>query len=163
MGLSMDILIPIIAAALAAGIVMIVMRSATARQLAEARAAAAVELAASQQALLDKADLRIRETFQSLASQALTTIASLLRPREDHSKRIDNRSPTRSSVWTSGSAMFSASVSIGTPVSPNNCRARIVSDDAGKCTSNAGRPRPLGRAAAPACRRVGGHAATLRF
>jgi len=67
----MEIVIPILAAAVAAGIVAIVMRSATARQLAEARAAAAVELAASQQALLDKADQRIRETFQSLASQAL--------------------------------------------------------------------------------------------
>ncbi len=38
MGLSMEIVIPILAAAVAAGIVMIVMRSATARQLAEARA-----------------------------------------------------------------------------------------------------------------------------
>jgi DNA recombination protein RmuC len=99
----MDILIPIIAAALAAGIVMIVMRSATARQLAEARAAAAVELAASQQALLDKADLRIRETFQSLASQALndnrqsffdlakTSFEAYRQPIADTLKRVDER------------------------------------------------------------------------
>ena len=99
----MDILIPIIAAALAAGIVMIVMRSATARQLAEARAAAAAELAASQQALLDKADLRIRETFQSLASQALndnrqsffdlakTSFEAYRQPIADTLKRVDER------------------------------------------------------------------------
>ena len=37
----MEIVIPILAAAVAAGIVVIVMRSATARQLAEARAAGA--------------------------------------------------------------------------------------------------------------------------
>lgn len=99
----MDILIPIIAAALAAGIVMIVMRSATARQLAEARAAAAAELAASQRALLDKADLRIRETFQSLASQALndnrqsffdlakTSFEAYRQPIADTLKRVDER------------------------------------------------------------------------
>lgn len=103
MGLSMDILIPIIAAALAAGIVMIVMRSGTARQLAEARAAAAAELAASQQALLDKADLRIRETFQALASQALndnrqsffdlakTSFEAYRQPIADTLKRVDER------------------------------------------------------------------------
>ena len=99
----MDILVPIIAAAVAAGIVMIVMRSATARQLAEARAAAAAELAASQQALLDKADLRIRETFQSLASQALndnrqsffdlakTSFEAYRQPIADTLKRVDQR------------------------------------------------------------------------
>jgi len=99
----MDILIPIIAAALAAGVVMIVMRSATARQLAEARAAAAAELAASQRALLDKADLRIRETFQSLASQALndnrqsffdlakTSFEAYRQPIADTLKRVDER------------------------------------------------------------------------
>ena len=103
MGLSMDILIPIIAAALAAGIVMIVMRSGTARQLAEARATAAAALAASQQALLDKADLRIRETFQALASQALndnrqsffdlakTSFEAYRQPIADTLKRVDER------------------------------------------------------------------------
>lgn len=103
MGLSMEIVIPILAAAVAAGIVMIVMRSATARQLAEARAAAAAELAASQQALLDKADQRIRETFQSLASQALndnrksffdlakTSFEAYRQPIADTLKRVDQR------------------------------------------------------------------------
>jgi DNA recombination protein RmuC len=99
----MDILIPIIAAAVAAGIVTIVLRSATARQLAEARAAAAAELAASQRALLDKADQRIRETFQSLASQALndnrqsffdlakTSFEAYRQPIADTLKRVDER------------------------------------------------------------------------
>jgi DNA recombination protein RmuC len=71
--------------------------------LAEARAAAAVELAASQQALLDKADLRIRETFQSLASQALndnrqsffdlakTSFEAYRQPIADTLKRVDER------------------------------------------------------------------------
>jgi DNA recombination protein RmuC len=98
-----EILIPIIAAAVAAGIVMIVMRSATARQLAEARATAAAELAASQQALLDKADQRMRETFQSIASQALndnrtsffdlakTSFEAYRQPITDTLKRVDQR------------------------------------------------------------------------
>jgi DNA recombination protein RmuC len=99
----MEIVIPILAAAVAAGIVAIVMRSATARQLAEARAAAAAELAASQQALLEKADQRIRETFQSLASQALndnrqsffdlakTSFEAYRQPIADTLKRVDQR------------------------------------------------------------------------
>ena len=99
----MDILIPILAAAVAAGIVVIVMRSATARQLAEARAAAAAELAAAQQKLLDKADQRMRETFQSLASQALndnrqsffdlarTSFEAYRQPIADTLKRVDQR------------------------------------------------------------------------
>jgi DNA recombination protein RmuC len=103
MSLSMDIVIPILAAALAAGVVVIVMRSATARQLAEARAAAAAELAASQQALLDKADQRMRETFQSIASQALndnrrsffdlakTSFEAYRQPIADTLKRVDQR------------------------------------------------------------------------
>ena len=103
MGLSMEIVIPILAAAVAAGIVVIVMRSTTARQLAEARAAAAAELAASQQALLDKADQRIRETFQALASQALndnrksffdlakTSFEAYRQPIADTLKRVDQR------------------------------------------------------------------------
>jgi DNA recombination protein RmuC len=99
----MEILIPIAAAALAAGIAVIVMRSATARQLAEARAAAAAELAAAQQALLDKADQRLRETFQSLAAQALnenrssffdlakTSFEAYRQPIADTLKRVDDR------------------------------------------------------------------------
>src|SRR5678815_4031279 len=103
MGLSMEIVIPILAAAVAAGIVVIVMRSTTARQLAEARAAAAAELVASQQALLDKADQRIRETFQALASRALndkrksffdlakTSFEAYRQPIADTLKRVDER------------------------------------------------------------------------
>jgi DNA recombination protein RmuC len=99
----MEILIPIISAAVAAGIAVIVMRSATARQLAESRAAAAAELAAAQQALLDKADQRLRETFQSLAAQALnenrasffdlarTSFESYRQPIADTLKRVDAR------------------------------------------------------------------------
>jgi DNA recombination protein RmuC len=99
----MDILIPILAAAVAAGIVVVLMRSGTARQLAEARAAAAAELAASQQALLDKADQRMRETFQSIASQALndnrtsffdlakTSFEAYRQPITDTLKRVDQR------------------------------------------------------------------------
>jgi len=99
----MEILIPILAAAVAAGIAVIVMRSATARQLAESRAAAAAELAASQQALLDKADQRLRETFQSLAAQALnenrssffdlakTSFETYRQPIADTLKRVDER------------------------------------------------------------------------
>jgi DNA recombination protein RmuC len=100
---SMDILIPIVAAAVAAGIAVIVMRSATARQLAESRATAATELAAAQAALLDKADQRLRETFQSLASQALnenrssffdlakTSFEAYRQPIADTLKRVDER------------------------------------------------------------------------
>jgi DNA recombination protein RmuC len=99
----MEILIPILAASVAAGIAVIVMRSATARQLAEARAAAAAELAAAQQALLDKADQRLRETFQSLAAQALnenrssffdlakTSFEAYRQPIAETLKRVDDR------------------------------------------------------------------------
>lgn len=99
----MEIIVPIVAAAIAAGIVVIVMRSATARQLAEARAAASAELAAAQQALLEKADQRLRETFQSLAAQALnenrssffdlakTSFESYRQPIADTLKRVDDR------------------------------------------------------------------------
>jgi DNA recombination protein RmuC len=79
------------------------MRSHTARQLAELRAAAAADLAASQRALLDKADQRLRETFQSLAAQALndnrasffdlarTSFETYRQPIADTLKRVDER------------------------------------------------------------------------
>jgi DNA recombination protein RmuC len=60
----MDILVPLIAAALAAVVATLVVQNVSARRLAEARAAMAQEL-------LDKADARLRETFQSLAADAL--------------------------------------------------------------------------------------------
>ena len=99
----MDLLIPIVAALAAASIAVVVMRSAAARQLAEARAAAAAELAAAQQALLDKADQRLRDTFQSLAAQALndnrasffdlarTSFETYRQPIADTLKRVDDR------------------------------------------------------------------------
>jgi DNA recombination protein RmuC len=99
----MEILIPILAAAVAAVIAVIVMRSAMARQLAESRAAAAAELVAAQQALLEKADQRLRETFQSLSAQALnenrasffdlakTSFEAYRQPIADTLKRVDER------------------------------------------------------------------------
>jgi DNA recombination protein RmuC len=99
----MDVLIPIVAAIAAAALAVIVMRSTAARQLAEARAAAATDLAAAQQALLDKADQRLRDTFQSLAAQALndnrssffdlakTSFEAYRQPIADSLKRVDAR------------------------------------------------------------------------
>jgi DNA recombination protein RmuC len=103
MKMSMEILIPIIAAAVAAVIAVIMMRSAMARQLAESRASAAAELAAAQHALLEKADQRLRDTFQSLSAQALndnrtsffdlakTSFEAYRQPIADTLKRVDQR------------------------------------------------------------------------
>jgi DNA recombination protein RmuC len=99
----MEFLIPILAAVAAAAVVVIVMRSTAARQLADARAAAATELAAAQQAMLDKADQRLRDTFQSLAAQALndnrssffdlakTSFEAYRQPIAESLKRVDER------------------------------------------------------------------------
>lgn len=99
----MDVLIPIVAAIAAAAVAVLVMRSHAARQLAELRAAAAAELAASQQALLEKADQRLRDTFQALAAQALndnrasffdlakTSFETYRQPIADTLKRVDER------------------------------------------------------------------------
>jgi len=87
----MDYVLAAAAALLAAGLAVLVTRSIAARHLAEARGAMASELAASQQdnkwlrdeierhkvtlgstqELVDKADARLREAFQSLAASAL--------------------------------------------------------------------------------------------
>ena len=87
----MDYILASAAALVAAGLAVLVTRTIAARQLAEARGAMASELAAAQQdnkwlreeierhklalgstqQLLDKADARLRETFQSLAAEAL--------------------------------------------------------------------------------------------
>lgn len=87
----MDILIPVATAAAVAIVAVLITRTIAARQLAEARAAMAGQLAAAQQDnkwlrdeierqkqalgstqdLLDKADARLRDTFQSLAAEAL--------------------------------------------------------------------------------------------
>ena len=99
----MDVLIPVVAAIAAAAVAVLVMRSHAARQLAELRAAAAAELAASQQALLEKADQRLRDTFQALAAQALndnrasffdlakTSFETYRQPIADTLKRVDER------------------------------------------------------------------------
>jgi DNA recombination protein RmuC len=103
MGLSMDILIPIVAAVVAAALAVIVMRSAAARQVAESRAASAAEFAAAQLAMLEKADQRLRDTFQALAAQALndnrasffdlakTSFETYRQPIADTLKRVDER------------------------------------------------------------------------
>jgi DNA recombination protein RmuC len=119
----MELLVPLIAALAGAGLTVLVMRNVSARHLAEARAAAAAELATAQrdamwlrdeaerhkaslgstQALLDKADQRIREAFQSLAAQALnenrssffdlakTSFETYRQPIADTLKRVDAR------------------------------------------------------------------------
>ena len=99
----MDVLVPIVAAIAAAAVAVLVTRSHAARELAELRAAAAAELAASQQALLEKADQRLRDTFQSLAAQALndnrasffdlakTSFETYRQPIADTLKRVDER------------------------------------------------------------------------
>jgi DNA recombination protein RmuC len=119
----MEVLVPIAAAILAAGVVFIVMRSIAGRQLAEAREAAVAELASAQrdvkwlredverhketlgstQAMLDKADQKLRDTFQSLAAQALndnrssffdlakTSFEAYRQPITDTLKRVDDR------------------------------------------------------------------------
>jgi DNA recombination protein RmuC len=100
---SMDVLVPMVAAIAAAAVAVLVTRSHAARQLAELRAAAAAELAASQQALLEKADQRLRDTFQALAAQALndnrasffdlakTSFETYRQPIADTLKRVDER------------------------------------------------------------------------
>ena len=99
----MDVFVPIVTAIAAAAVAVLVMRSHAARQLAELRAAAAVEQAAAQQTLLEKADQRLRDTFQSLAAQALndnrasffdlakTSFETYRQPIADTLKRVDER------------------------------------------------------------------------
>ena len=89
--MTIDLLIAFIIAAVTALVVVLVMRSIAARHVAETRAASIAELAAtkqdlkwvredaerkaqaldSAQTLLDKAEQRLRDTFQSLAADAL--------------------------------------------------------------------------------------------
>jgi DNA recombination protein RmuC len=117
----MDLLLLAIAAVLGAIVAAVLARSRAMRQLAEARAEMAAELAAAKQdnkwlseevarqkqalsnadALLDTADLRLRDTFQSLAAEALkdnrsafldlakTSFAGFQQPIADTLKRVD--------------------------------------------------------------------------
>jgi DNA recombination protein RmuC len=99
----MDVLIPILAAGVTALVVAILMRSGAARQLAEVRANLAAEAAADRQTLLDKADERLRDTFQSLAADALkdnrasffdlarTSFEGYRQPITDTLTRVDQR------------------------------------------------------------------------
>jgi DNA recombination protein RmuC len=119
----MDLLLPAIAAIAGAIVAAALAQSRGRRQLAEARAQMAAELAATTQdnkwlseevarqkqalsnadALLDTADLRLRDTFQSLAAEALkdnrsafldlakTSFAGFQQPIADTLKRVDAR------------------------------------------------------------------------
>ena len=99
----MDVLIPILAAGVTALVVAILMRSGAARHLAEVRADLAAEAAADRQTLLDKADERLRDTFQSLAADALkdnrasffdlarTSFEGYRQPITDTLTRVDQR------------------------------------------------------------------------
>ena len=119
----MDLLLPAIAAVAGAIIAAALVHSRSRRQLAEARERMAAELAATQQdnkwlseevarqkqalanadALLDTADRRLRDTFQSLAAEALkdnrsafldlakTSFAGFQQPIADTLKRVDAR------------------------------------------------------------------------
>jgi DNA recombination protein RmuC len=119
----MDYILASAAALVAAGVAVLVTRTIAGRQLAEARVAMASELAAAQQdnkwlreeierhkqalgstqALVDKADARLREAFQSLAAQALkdnrasffdlarTSFEGYQQPIADTLKKVDAR------------------------------------------------------------------------
>ena len=119
----MELLIPAIAALCAAAIADVLARSRTRRQVVEARAQMAAELAASRQdnkwlteevarqkqalgateALLDKADQKLRDAFQSLAAEALkdnraaffdlakTSFTGFQQPIAETLKRVDLR------------------------------------------------------------------------
>ncbi len=119
----MDLVLSAVAVAMAAAIAVALTRSIAARQLAEARADMAGELAAQKQdnkwlreeierhkealgstrALLDKADVTLRDTFQSLAATALkdnrasffdlarTSFESYHQPIAETLKKVDAR------------------------------------------------------------------------
>lgn len=116
----------LIASAVTALVVFVVMRSVALRQVADARAAAAAELAAARQdlkwvredagrqkealesarSLVDRAEQRLRDTFQSLAADALkdnrasffdlakTSFEGYRQPIADTLKRVDQRLDT---------------------------------------------------------------------
>jgi DNA recombination protein RmuC len=119
----MAYLLALAAAALAAAVAVLITRTNAARQVAETRAAMSAQLAAAQQDnkwlreeierhkqalgstqdLLDKADLRLRDTFQSLAAEALkdnrasffdlarTSFEGYQQPIADTLQRVDAR------------------------------------------------------------------------
>ena len=119
----MELLVPAIAALVAAAIATVLARSRARRQLAETRTQTGAELAAARQdnrwlteeivrqkqalgateALLEKADQRLRDTFQSLAAEALkdnraafldlakTSFAGFQQPIAETLERVDLR------------------------------------------------------------------------
>ena len=119
----MEVLLPVAAALAAAALAAVLMRLQARRQLAEARAQTAADLAASKQdnkwlaedigrqkdalqatqQLLERADQRLRDTFQSLAAEALkdnraafldlarTSFAAFHQPIADTLQKVDAR------------------------------------------------------------------------
>lgn len=119
----MELIFPAMAAAIGAVLATVLVRSRARRQLAEARAQMAADLAASKQdnkwlteevarqkqalgateALLDKADLKLRDAFQSLAAEALkdnraafldlakTSFAGFQQPIAETLRKVDLR------------------------------------------------------------------------
>jgi DNA recombination protein RmuC len=104
-----DLLIPLLFAAVAALVAWLVMANVSARRLAEARAAQAAELAAVRQEVAsarEDAERRLRDTFQSLASEALkdnrasfldlarTSFEGYQRPIAETLQRVDRKLET---------------------------------------------------------------------
>lgn len=103
MSLEIDLLTVALVAVVTSVTVAIIMRSIAARQIAETRAAAASEFAATTHTLLDNADRRLRDTFQALASDALkdnrssfldlakTSFEGYQKPIAESLNRVDRR------------------------------------------------------------------------
>ena len=101
--MDIDLLTVAVVAIVTSVLVAIIMRSIAARQIAETRAAAASEFAATTQTLLDNADRRLRDTFQALASDALkdnrssfldlakTSFEGYQKPIAESLNRVDQR------------------------------------------------------------------------
>jgi DNA recombination protein RmuC len=101
--LDIDLLTAAIVAVTTAVVVVIVMRSLAARQIAETRATAAAEFAKTTQTLLDNADRRLRDSFQALAADALkdnrssfldlakTSFEGYQKPIAESLNRVDQR------------------------------------------------------------------------
>jgi DNA recombination protein RmuC len=101
--LEIDLLTVAVVAVVTSVTVAIIMRSIAARQIAETRAAAASEFAATTHTLLDNADRRLRDTFQALASDALkdnrssfldlakTSFEGYQKPIAESLNRVDRR------------------------------------------------------------------------
>ena len=138
--MTIDLLTAFIIAAVTALVVVLVMRSIAARQVAETRAASIAELAAtkqdlkwvredaerkaqaldSAQTLLDNAEKRLRDTFQALAAEALKdNRASFLDLAKTSFESYQQPIAETLKRWTSGSARPSASESRRTRVCPN--------------------------------------------